>query len=144
MSHETYEILLMKAVDNRLSPEEAIQWQKHLESCEECRQEWQDFRSIKDTTDALRQRILSQAELAPIQDSYGSKQVHQIGWILLFLGWILGSVLAGWAFLTDPTTSFWEKLSMGLIGGGTLILFSSVLYRRLRDGSRDPYKQIEL
>lgn len=142
-NHETYEILLVKAVDDRLTPEEEALFQTHLQSCESCQEELADFKSVKKTTDTIRARILQDARVEPIKQSLAARSTFSLGLFLLFAGSIL--LIGGSLYqLMESDAPLWAKWGVGLGGTGLLVAFGQILVSRLRGQAYDPYKDIDM
>lgn len=143
-SHETYEALLMKAVDGLLTPSEREIFQAHLEQCLECQQEYLDFQAIKQTTDGIRQRILQDAQISALQHSLPARFSRVLGFLLLLVGYLLFVGLVGHRFFVNPNVPLFQKIIAGLIATGTLTLFGQVLIHRLKTQKSDPYDKIDM
>jgi hypothetical protein len=144
LSQEQYEVLLMKAVDGVLTPEEQVLWDEHLRTCESSREEFMDFVAIKETTDSVRQRILLDAELEPIREGAARQAVNWLGFSMIVLGGLLLAVMVGYEFFSSPEIPMWHKVGSGLLWGGFVALFAQLFVRRVRTVSRDPYRDIDM
>ncbi|MBW2528320.1 MAG: zf-HC2 domain-containing protein [Deltaproteobacteria bacterium] len=142
-SHQRYEELLMKAVDGLLAPAERRELDEHLEQCPDCAAELSDFTAIKETTDAMTERILADASIEPIRPSASAGAVLSLGFVLLLLGGLLLTGYAAFALFVDPAVPLTVKLGTGAMGLGTLVLAAYVLRVRLRARGRDPYEEID-
>lgn len=143
-NHEHYEILMMKAIDGRLSSLEKTELDEHLQTCEECREELSDFQVIKDNTEQIRQRILADAEIEPFRENAPTKAISYLAFTLLFTGALVLMGFAAYTFFLDEKVPLLVKAGAGIAGGGGLILFAYVLRVRLRGIKHDPYKEIDL
>ena len=142
--HEYYEILLMKLLDSEISSQEKGELEEHLKVCEDCREELSDFREIQDVTDQVRQRILQDAKIESFQDSGGRRLIWLFGFLLILFGGFLLFGFATWHFWMDQTVDLVVKIATLVIGSGLLVLFSYVLWIRVRGYKHDPYKEIDL
>jgi len=143
MSHERYEILLVKATDGLLDDAELAELEEHLSQCESCRDELHDFRLIKEATDAMSARILADADIEPPRESAATRGVLTIAFLLLLVGGALLYGVAAYLFLRDPQVPLWARLGVGLGGAGALLLLGHVLRLCLRAWRRDPYREID-
>ena len=73
------------------------------------------------------------------------KAPRGIGWLLLIGGALIGVGVGVYEFIITPSTlSFVEKLIVGGIYGGMLLIFISVLRQRLIERKSDRYKDVEI
>jgi len=143
-NHEHYEILLMKAIDDRLSSLEQRELDDHIKNCYDCRVELHDFRAIKRDTDQLRQRILKDAQIEAFRESSVVKASNYLGFTLILLGSLVLIAFAVYSFFLDEKIPLIIKASEGVIGSGALFLLAYILRVRLRGIKHDPYTEIEL
>lgn len=141
--HERYEQLLMKAVDGLLTPSERRELDEHLAGCPRCRAELDDFAAIKETTDAMTERILRDAAIEPYRPAPTARWVLSLGFLLLLAGGLVLLGYAGYVLFSDLTVPLPVKLGAGAAGLGTLLLAGYVLRIRARSRGRDPYAEID-
>lgn len=73
------------------------------------------------------------------------KATRGIGWLLLIGGALIGVGVGVYEFIITPSTlSFIEKLIVGGVYGGMLLIFISVLRQRLIERKSDRYKDVEI
>ena len=73
------------------------------------------------------------------------KAARGIGWLLLIGGALIGAGVGVYEFIiTASTLSLLEKLIVGGIYGGMLLIFISVLRQRLIERKSDRYKDVEI
>lgn len=142
--HERFEILLVKAVDEVITPEERRELDAHIQGCERCREELEDFVQIKKTTDSMTARILSDAAIEPPREPAGARAALGLGFFLLLAGALLLLGFAGYTFFADAGVPVVIKAGMGGLGLGVLVLLVYVLKIRARALKKDPYKEIDL
>ncbi|MDX9720703.1 MAG: zf-HC2 domain-containing protein [Myxococcota bacterium] len=139
VDHAYFEQLLMKAVDGVLSAKESALFQQHLAECEACRAEYVDFVAIKESTNALSQRVLLDRQIEP-RPMGGVVLVATALMLLAFL------TMAGMAlhrlWLEDALPPvFWLGLGFALL---SVAMFAFIAVRsRVRGLRRDPYQDIE-
>ncbi len=141
--HERYEALMMAAVDGVLDEQQQRRWQRHLASCAACQQEYNDFRHIKQVTDAMTTRIRCHADIQPPRLSAFGRGWLGGSMLLLAVGVLLLLAVGVWAVWHDPSTLQAERLGLLLLGGGGLGLLLYVLRARWRAGTRDRYQEID-
>lgn len=142
--HETYEILAMKAVDGLLTEDEQRLLEEHLETCEECREELEDFQFIKKSTDRVRQRIMQDASIEPFREPPIVRTWNWASFLMIWTGTLVLVGYGAYTFFLDPKVPLLVKIAAGLAGGGGLGLFSYILTNRLQGQANDPYREIDL
>jgi anti-sigma factor RsiW len=140
-AHERYETLLMRAVDDVLSDEESAELDEHMTTCASCIEELADFRRIKETTNAMTQRILQDAKLQPPHESGATEAVISLSFLMLLAAALLLLGFAGYTFTIDTEAPMIVKVGAGLAAAGSLLLLGYVLRSRTR--GNDPYKEID-
>jgi len=143
-SHDYYEGLLMKAVDGLLSEDEQRQLDEHLADCESCAAELDDFHDIKQTTDAMTQRILADAEIEPPRLTPPARGVIRLSFALLLAGLVILLGYGGYQMAIDAQVPLLVKVAVALVTAGLLGLLGYVLRVRARAHGRDPYEEIDL
>ena len=130
---------LMRYLDDELSGEERLAVEAALRDSTELRRDLAIFRSMRldleDLTDPGR----------PDSSVWG--RVHRrltqpIGWILLVAGFVLWAGYGAWVFATSPADPV-EKLAIGALAVGFLILLVSTILERLSEWKDDPYRDVE-
>jgi len=142
-NHQRYEELLMKAVDGLLSPSERRELDEHLQDCPSCAAELADFTEIKETTDAMTARILSDVAIESFRPSPQAKSVLSLGFALLLVGGLLLLGYAAYLLAVDAEVPLPIKIGAGAMGAGTLVLAAYVARVRARALGRDPYEKID-
>jgi anti-sigma factor RsiW len=142
--HERYEILLVKATDGQLDAEERRTLDEHLTGCAACRAELEDFNLIKETTDAMTERILADATIEPPREPGTARGILGLGFVLLLCGALLLLGFAGYTLFSDARVPLIVKAGTGALGLGVLVLSAYVAALRRRAARRDPYKEIDL
>jgi anti-sigma factor RsiW len=141
--HERFEILLVKAVDEVITPQERRELEAHIQGCERCREELEDFIQIKRTTDSMTSRILADVAIEPPRERAGARAALGLGFFLLLAGALLLLGFAGYTFLADAAVPLAIKVGTSGLGLGVLVLLIYVLRIRARALKRDPYKEID-
>ena len=142
--HERYEALLNKAVDGLLSASERRELSAHLDGCEACAAELEDFRRIKETTDAMTQRIVRDVEIEPPRETPPARWLLGTSFLVMLFGALLLIGFAAYALFVDPTVPMVVKVGSAAMGAGALGLLAYVLRVRARAaGRRDPYDEID-
>lgn len=141
-AHEVFEGLMMKAVDRVITDAEQQTLNTHLLSCEECQHELLDYQQIKETTDHMTQRILSDARREPFRLTTPSRAWLSISYALLFFGALSLLSFVGWQLWMDSELPPLVKVGVTTLALGGLFLFLYAL--RVRTKGHDPYTKVDL
>jgi len=142
MRCEDARILMMKKVDGVLGDGEESQLRQHVDGCDGCRGELDDFLEHKDVTDLIRERLQYDKALDHFWGGVYNRLEQRIGWSLLIIG---VSICCGFGLvhlLMDPSVPAWLRVGTGAASAGGLILLASVVRWRLTTGSRDKYTEV--
>jgi anti-sigma factor RsiW len=142
--HEHYEMLLVKAVDGVLSADEQREFEEHLCGCSQCAAELADFHLIKETTDAMTTRILSDAHIEPPRERGAARLVLTTSFVLLLVGALLLIGFVAYSFAVATDVPIIIKIGAAAAAAGSLGLLGYVLRLRKRASGRDPYQEIDL
>jgi len=143
-AHERYEVLLVKATDGMLTDAERGELDAHLAECASCREELDDFAKIKETTDAMTDRILKDALIEPPREAPSTRALLSASFVALLVGTLVLLGFAAYTFFADAEVPWPVKLGAGVAGLGALALLLYTLRVRLRALKRDPYREIDL
>ena len=146
MTCNNYKDLMMGYLDDELSDEQRITFQKHLTDCSDCRQELEEFKKLKAITDDV---TLMEPEDKIWQQYWGNlynRLERGIGWILFGISAILLLIYGGFKMIEeivkDPTVGLGLKAGLIVLIVGLAILFVSVARERLHFWSKDRYKDV--
>ena len=140
---ERYEMLVTKAVDGMITDEERQALEVMLNADPERAAEYADFLSIKTETDAMTQRILQSAQVAPPRESRGTKVGLNLSFGLIFAALAGLIAIEGCLFFAAPDVPMSIKVIGGIFGAGFAGLFFHVLRARLVGLKNDPYQEID-
>jgi hypothetical protein len=132
---------LARYVDDELHGENLRRFERHLESCTECQREVGIFRALKGELQAMG---MKQPDIpgGSVWDDVNRKVARPIGWIFTIIGFIMYLAYAVYTFITSEGNLF-EKLAIGLLVIGFVVLLATVAWERIVDYRTDPYKGVE-
>ncbi|MFC1627995.1 anti-sigma factor family protein [Gemmatimonadota bacterium] len=132
---------LVRFVDGELHGTDLNRFEQHLETCTECRREVSIFQSLKGELQAMG---MKQPEIpgGSVWDDVNRKVARPIGWIFTIIGFIMYLAYAIFTFITSSGNLF-EKLMIGLLVAGFVVLLATVAWERIVDYRTDPYKGVE-
>lgn len=137
--------LLSGYLDGELTQQDRQRVRLHCESCEECSARLQEIRALSEHIGKASLSDVGQDVWREAMDDNTVKVTRGAGWLLL----VVGAVIAGGAlvyeiFASASSFSMVEKLFIGGIYGGLLLLLISVLRQRLIERKSDKYKDVEI
>jgi anti-sigma factor RsiW len=139
---ERIEELLMRAVDDLLDQAEREELEALLDRHPDYRAELDDFRRIKETTDAMTARIVADFEREPPREPPATRTLHTFAFLLLLSSTLVLLGFAAWGLFVEEEIPLLLKVAFAVGGIGTGLLFAHVLRIRMR--GRDPYEEIDL
>jgi hypothetical protein len=138
--------LLMRALDDELSPEERTELDLLLADDPTLRAERNRLGRLKEVTGDMKLRNPPEQLWDDYWSSAYSRLERGIGWILVSFGVIVVGGWATWQFVTEliADTEMPPLIKAGILAGslGLVILTVSVLRQRLFVRKTDPYKDI--
>jgi len=141
--HTTFEHLLMKAVDEHLSLDERREFQRHLETCTRCQEEYRDFRETKQRTDGLSRRILQDAAGNPARETRRARNLVNLSTFAILGSLLFLTTFAAYHFFLDSQIHIGIKLAAALLTAAFLSLGLYALTQRIRASKTDPYLEID-
>jgi len=138
------EALISGYIDQELSQQKAQRVRLHIESCDKCRNVYQDLLAIRKEMGQLQYPECEEAKLERIMNEPVSKMLGIVGWVLLIIGLIGFMGWQAFTFYTQPAVPTWAKIGVLLIELGVLGLFLSVLRQRLIARKTDKYRNVKL
>ncbi len=131
---------LMRYLDGELSPQDHIRVETALAGSTELARELAIFKAIQsDVAD------LSFGPRMPGDSVWGAvdrRLTRPVGWILLIAGMLIFSVYSTVVFVSSEVNP-WEKIGVGGVVIGFLVLLASTAIERMREWQTDPYRDIE-
>ncbi|MCL7961324.1 MAG: hypothetical protein M8860_00565 [marine benthic group bacterium] len=138
--------LLMRALDDELSPEERTELDLLLADDPILRAERERLGRLKEVTGEMKLRNPPEQLWDDYWNSAYSRMERGIGWILVSFGVIVVGGWATWQFVTEliADTEMPPLIKAGILAGslGLVILTVSLLRQRLFVRKTDPYKDI--
>jgi hypothetical protein len=138
--------LLMRALDEELSPQERTELDLLLADDPTLRAERERLGRLKEVTGEMKLRNPPEQLWDDYWNSAYSRLERGIGWILVSFGVIVVGGWATWQFVTEliADTEMPPLIKAGILAGslGLVILTVSVLRQRLFVRKTDPYKDI--
>jgi hypothetical protein len=132
---------LARYVDNEMSESERAAFEEHLEASTELQREVAIQRAMKGDLSAMG---LERPEPpgGSVWDAVNRSIARPTGWIFLIVGALMYVGYAIYTFIESPMNLF-ERLTIGFVVIGFVILLASVGWERIRDYRTDPYKGVQ-
>jgi hypothetical protein len=131
-------------IDGELTQQERQLVVLHCEDCEECRQNLEELRVLRQRIGKTPLSVIGEDKWRETMKNSGVQTSRNIGWIL-FIGGLLMAFGAGLiTFIADSGMSLGEKIIIFSIYGGLATLLFSVLRQRLIERKSDKYKDVEI
>ena len=131
---------LMRYLDDELDPDDRARVETAIETSTELAREFAIFRAIQNDVADL--SFSPQRHGDSVWDSVNRKLTQPIGWILFTAGILIFSIYTAYVFTTSDV-NVWEKVGVGGVVIGFLMLLASTVYERMREYKTDPYRHIE-
>ena len=146
MTCREYKDVMMAYLDGELENEQIKQFQAHLKDCPECRQDLEQFTSLKEITDSVSLVEPEDRVWDQYWDNVYNRLERRMGWVFFSIAGILLGLFGGFkvieAVILDPGVDLMFKVCLVVLILGLAILFASVLRERLYFRQRDRYKDV--
>jgi hypothetical protein len=129
----------MRYLDGELSPSERARVEEGLTRSTELQRELAIFRSMQEDLASLPG---GQPRDSSVWGAVNRRLTRPLGWVLLVSGFVLWVAYGTWVFATSPVNPV-EKLAVGALGVGFLILLLAAILDRLQEWRNDPYRDVE-
>lgn len=144
---QEYKLLINQWIDGEMSASEKQELEKHLQTCPDCRSEFEKFKNLKEETVQMKKQLFPDMAWDEYWNHLYNRLERGVSWILISIGAI---ILLGYAayhyvadFLQSPEAPLFEKIAVTAVILGGLILFVSVVREKLMVRKHDKYKEIQ-
>lgn len=146
-SADRFQLLLMGAIDNELTPEQWAEFQHLLRQNRARADEWKHYQQLKEVTQAMKFKSPS----PEVWDNYWTRVYNRIergiAWIVFSIGAIIlltyGIFKAVEAIIADPQLEGIIKIGIIAVILGLVILIVSVVREKFFIHKSDPYKEVQ-
>jgi len=147
MDHQHLKELISSYFDGGLSSEQKRSVEAHIQTCAECRKEWEDMKKLEEVMKTMELKKPKPEVWKVYSDSVYNRLERRIGWILFSVGAMILLFFGGYkmveSIIKDTTTPLLIKVGILAIMGGFVVLLISVLRERLFVRQRERYKEVE-
>ncbi len=145
MSCEKFEPMVSGYLDGELTDEQRQGFEKHLETCQQCRDQLAEMRDLKESLAMMKFAEPSDAELERYWRGVYNRLERGLGWILFSVGAIIllcyGAFSLVETIVSDPKVALAVKIGVVALVFGIVILFVSLLRERLAVRKTDRYSR---
>ena len=135
--------LMMAALDNEISEAELRELEKHLETCDECRREFEELSAVADMVGDIELPRPSEEEMMRYWPSVYARIERGMGWGLFIFGAVIWMGYGVFLFITDPSTGAVTKCLVAVPSVGVIMLLISVIRERYHVSRTERYKEVE-
>jgi anti-sigma factor RsiW len=129
----------MRFIDGELPPDERARVEAEVTASTELARELAIFKSLKSGFQDL--SFQAGGYHHSVWDSVNRNLTRPVGWILVVVGAAAWVAYGVWVFTQSPVDP-WEKLAVGAVVIGMILLLASVIWERYRDWLTDPYRDV--
>lgn len=135
--------LMMASLDGEICEADRAELESHLETCAECRREFDELRRVSELVGEIELPRPSEEDMMKYWPSVYAKIERGAGWSLVVVGAVIWVAYGVYLFLTDPTIGSVTKFLVALPVVGLLMLLVSVIRERIAVGRTERYKEVE-
>jgi hypothetical protein len=147
ISCERARILMMGQLDGELGEVESRLLKEHLNSCENCSQQYEAFVQLKKGTSEMKFKPLPEMYWDEYWTHVYNKIERGISWILVSIGAILVLAYSLYQamdeFFYNPAEPLIMKIGVGVLILGMIVLFVSVVREKLMVRPVDKYRSVK-
>lgn len=147
MDHQKIKELISSYLDGELDREQEKIVFSHLESCPECRKEFEEMKKLEEVMSRLELKKPPQEVWQTYWSSVYNRLERRAGWILLSIGAIILFFFGGYkvveSIIRDPSVSIVLKCGILTGMGGIAVLLVSLAREQFFVRKRERYKEIE-
>ena len=147
MDHQHLKELISSYHDGGLSSEQKRLVDEHLQTCQECRKEWEDMKKLEEAMKTMELKKPNPEVWKIYGASVYNRLERRIGWILFSIGAMILLFFGGYemvkSIIQDAATPLLLKIGILALLGGFVVLVISVLRERLFVRQRERYKEVE-
>ena len=146
MNCEKYQKLMMGYMDDELTAKEREEFEKHLEECIHCKQEFARFRDLKELMDIASHQTPEDFFWDGYWACIYNKMERGLGWLFMMIGGLLFTVGAISIFLSqfifNTEIHICLRIGLPIFVIGLTVLLVSVLRERIRIYKLERYKDV--
>ena len=130
---------LMRYIDKEMDDRERAEFEKHLETCETCKELLRDFSMVKEVTEKVKIADVPEAVWEKYWEKIYNRIERSVAWFLFIIGALILNGYWIYRAVTDPSLHNIVGLGVMLMVAGFAILFLSVLREKRAVNKVDRY-----
>jgi predicted anti-sigma-YlaC factor YlaD len=146
MEHDEIKKLISSYHEGVLNDTQKQQVEEHIASCSECRDEFDEMRSLEEVMDKMELKQPPQEMWQVYWSSVYNRLERRVGWIFLSIGAMILLFFGGYkmveGIVVDPTIPLLLKVGILAALAGLVILLVSIGRERLFVRKRERYKEV--
>lgn len=139
MTFNHNEIDVMRYIDNEMNISEREAFAAHLESCDTCRNMFNEMSSLKEVTDSMKIAELPETVWEKYWEGVYNQLERSIAWFFFSLGAVILYGYAIYQAIVDPSLRNIERLGLYFLVIGFAVLLLSVLREKIAVNKKDRY-----
>jgi len=130
---------LMLYFDGEMSPEERLEFEKHLAGCESCRTALTEMSALREVTDTMKLADLPEAVWEKYWSGVYNRIERSVAWIMFIIGALILNGYWVYRVITDPGIKSVVGLGTVLMTAGFAVLLLSVFREKRTVNRADRY-----
>ena len=139
MSLDQDKMNLMRYLDGEMTASERTDFERHLETCDECRRILADMSELKEGTESMKIADLPETVWEKYWTGIYNRIERSVAWFLFIVGAVMMIGYSMYQAFTDPTIDSFVRLAMTLMGAGFAVLLLSVVREKCAVNRADRY-----
>ena len=136
---DSNELNVMRYIDGEMDDQERNVFEKHLESCEKCKDMIREMSALREVTDTMKIAELPEAVWEKYWTGIYNRIERSVAWFFFILGSLMVAGYSLYRAVTDPSLYSFAGLGAVLLVIGFAVLFFSVLREKLAVNKADRY-----
>ena len=133
----------MRYIDGEMSPQDRAEYERHLESCAECRRSLERFGGLRSLTGRIKMKDPTDEFWEAYWKSLYRRIERRIAWIIMLVGVVMLVVYQLYHAASNFGRITFEKAALVLFAAGAALLLISIIRERIHHHKVDRYKDIE-
>ena len=139
MSLDQDKMNLMRYLDGEMTASERTDFERHLETCDECRRFLADMSELKEVTESMKIADLPETVWEKYWTGIYNRIERSVAWFLFIIGAVMMIGYSMYQAFTDPTIDSFVRLAGTLMVAGFAVLLLSVIREKFAVNRADRY-----
>lgn len=133
----------MRYIDGEMSPEERLEFEEHLGTCESCRRSLEGFRKLQSLTGRVKMKDQTDEFWEQYTKSLYRRLERKTAWFFIIAGAFMLVVYELYRAVASFGRITFEKVALVVFALGAVLLLVSVIRERIHQYRGDKYNKIE-